>query len=60
VGTCARKFHDVFATKRLTDRQGVLERVGTLYAVEADIRGRPPDERRAVRSGYVRSISGAG
>jgi transposase len=26
-----------------------LERIGALYAVEKEIRGRPPDERRAVR-----------
>ena len=27
----------------------MLEHIGKLYQIEADIRGRPPDERRAVR-----------
>jgi transposase len=26
-----------------------LDRIGVLYEIEADIRGKPPDERRAIR-----------
>ena len=48
-----RKLHDVFdATKSPLAREA-LERIGALYDVERDIRGRPPDERR--RQGAARS-----
>jgi transposase len=44
-----RKFHDVFAANGSLIAKEALDRIGALYAVEAEIRGRPPDERRAVR-----------
>lgn len=33
-----------------------LERIGKLFAIEAEIRGRPPDERRAVRQVRTRVV----
>jgi transposase len=44
-----RKFHDVFAAIGSPIAKEALDRIGALYAVEADIRGLPPDERRRVR-----------
>ena len=36
--------------------QGALDRIGQLYAVEADIRGQPPEERRRVRQERARPL----
>jgi len=33
-----------------------MERIGQLYAIEEQIRGRPPDERRKVRQERSRSL----
>jgi len=44
-----RKFHDVHVANGSPIAREALERIGALYGVEADIRGRPPDERRRVR-----------
>ena len=41
----------LFAANGSPIAKEALERVGALYAVEADIRGRPPDERRLRRAG---------
>jgi transposase len=44
-----RKFVDLHELHKSPIAGEALERIGALYAVEQDIRGRPPDERRAVR-----------
>jgi transposase len=44
-----RKFFDVHVALDSPIAQEALERIGQFYAIEAEIRGRPPDERRAVR-----------
>ena len=44
-----RKFYDFHVAHDSPLAAVALERIGRLYAVEADIRGRPPDERRRVR-----------
>lgn len=44
-----RKFYDVHVEQDSPIAKEALERIGRLYAIEADIRGRPPDERRASR-----------
>jgi len=44
-----RKFYDFHVAHDSPLAAEALERIGRLYAVEADIRGRPPDERRHVR-----------
>ena len=33
-----------------------IERIGALYAIESEIRGRPPDERRAIRQTRARPL----
>src|ERR1700722_1984795 len=44
-----RKFYDIHVALASPIAAEALDRIGRLYAIEADIRGRPPDERRAVR-----------
>lgn len=44
-----RKFHDVHAASRSPLAQEALERIGALYAIEDEIRGRPPDQRQRIR-----------
>jgi transposase len=44
-----RKFYDIHAAQASPIAQEALHRIGQLYAIETEIRGRPPDERTAVR-----------
>ena len=44
-----RKFYDLHVSHASPIAAAALERIGRLYAIEAEIRGRPPDERRRVR-----------
>ncbi len=44
-----RKFYDIHDANDSPIAAEALSRIGALYAIEADIRGRPPDEREAHR-----------
>ena len=44
-----RKFFDLYEATQSPIAQEALHRIGALYAIESEIRGKPPDERRAVR-----------
>jgi transposase len=44
-----RKFYDLHVARPSPLTTEVLRRIGELYAIEDGIRGKPPDERRAVR-----------
>ena len=44
-----RKFYDLQAAHHSPLAQEALERIGALYALESEIRGRPPDVRREIR-----------
>ena len=44
-----RKFYDVHVALKSPIAHEALERIGRLYAIETEIRGKPPDERRAIR-----------
>ncbi|RZU98206.1 IS66 family transposase [Spiribacter vilamensis] len=44
-----RKFHDVAQANDSPYAREALTRIGSLYAVEADLRGQPPDRRRCER-----------
>lgn len=44
-----RKFYDIHLADASPLAQEALERIGELYGIEREIRGRPPEERRAVR-----------
>lgn len=44
-----RKFFDLFEATQSPIAREALDRIGALYGIESEIRGRPPDERRVVR-----------
>ncbi len=44
-----RKFYDLYAATTSALAEAALRRIGKLYEIEAEIRGKPPDARRAVR-----------
>src|SRR6202047_3079958 len=44
-----RKFYEIHVAHASPIAAEALDRIGSLYGVEADIRGRPVDERRSVR-----------
>jgi len=44
-----RKFVDLYELHKSTIAKEALDRIGELYAIEKEIRGRSPDQRRAVR-----------
>jgi transposase len=51
-----RRFYELAAAGPAPIAAQALERIGALYAVEKDIRGRNPDERRAARQEKSRAI----
>lgn len=46
---CRRKIFDIHQAKPTALTTHILERIGALYAIEADVRGRPPDVRWRAR-----------
>ena len=44
-----RKFYDLFEAHASPIAKEALDRIAALYAIEKEIRGRPPDERRKIR-----------
>ncbi len=44
-----RKFFDLYDARPSAVTKEALDRIGMLYEIEADIRGKPPHERRAIR-----------
>ena len=46
---CRRRFYEIHQATGSPLAEEALRRTGELYAIEAEIRGRPADERRAVR-----------
>ena len=44
-----RKFFDLYDARPSAVTKEALDRIGALYEIEADIRGKPPDERRTIR-----------
>lgn len=51
-----RKIHDLHARRATATTTEALRRIGELYAIEAQIRGRPPDERRRIRQEQSRPL----
>jgi transposase len=51
-----RKFYDLEAAHKSPVAAEALERIAALYAIEKEIRGRPPDERREVRNTRSRPL----
>jgi len=51
-----RKFHDLYQAHASPIATEALARIGALYAIESEIRGRAPDERREVRQTRARPL----
>ena len=51
-----RKFHDLYQAHRSPVAKEALERIAQLYAIENDIRGRSPAQRREVREAKSRPL----
>jgi transposase len=51
-----RKFYDLHVARPSAVTKEALDRIGALYAIEADIRGKPPDERRQVRQARAKPL----
>jgi transposase len=51
-----RKFHDLYQAHRSPVAAEALERIGQLYGIEKEIRGRSPSERGAVRNTRSRPL----
>jgi transposase len=51
-----RKFYDLHAERPSALTTEALRRIGELYAIEAHIRGKPPDERRQARQASARPL----
>src|SRR5215469_441856 len=51
-----RKFYDIQVAHKSAVATEALERIGALYAIETEIRGRSPEERRAVRNERSRPL----
>jgi len=51
-----RKFVDLHELHKSPVAAEALDRIGALYAIEQQIRGRPPDERRAARQERSRPL----
>ena len=51
-----RKFHDLEQAHASPLAREALERIAVLYAIEHEVRGRPPDERRQVRQTRARPL----
>jgi transposase len=49
-----RKFHDLHVALPSPVAAEAIERIGALYAIEQEIRGKPPDERREIRHARAR------
>jgi len=51
-----RKFYDLEQAHASPVAREALQRIGTLYGIEEQIRGKPPNERRAVRQAQAQSL----
>jgi transposase len=51
-----RKFYDLKKAHNSAIAGEALERIGELYGIEEEIRGRPPEERRKVRQARLRPL----
>jgi transposase len=54
-----RKFYDLQVAHKSPVAKEALERIGTLYAIEKEIQGRSPEERREIRDTRSRPLLGS-
>ena len=51
-----RKFHELYEAHKSPVAAEALNRIGALYGIEDQIRGRPPDERSEIRNARARPL----
>jgi transposase len=51
-----RKFHDILAATQSPTASEAIRRIGELYAIEKEVRGRPPEIRLATRQARARPV----
>jgi transposase len=51
-----RKFHDLYEAHASPIAKETLARISALYGIEKEIRGRPPEERKRVRTAQARPL----
>jgi transposase len=51
-----RKFYDLMEAHHSPIATEAVERIGALYEIEEEIRGRPPDERREIRTARAKPL----
>jgi transposase len=51
-----RKFHDLYEAHASPIAKEALDRIASVYGIEKEIRGRPPDERRRIRTERARPV----
>ena len=56
MGACRRRFYEIHQATGSPLAEEALRRIGELYRVEAEIRGRPAEERRTLRQERSRPI----
>ena len=53
---CRRRFYELYQSTGSPLAEEALRRIGELYAIEAEVRGRPAEERRAARQERSRPV----
>jgi transposase len=56
---CRRRFYEIYQATGSPLAEEALRRIGELYAIEGEIRGRPAEERRAARQERSKPLVGA-
>ena len=56
MGACKTQIHDLHAARPAPLTTEALRRIAERYVIEAEIRGKPPDERKAVRQPRSRPL----
>jgi transposase len=51
-----RKFYDIWEANKLAEARTALDKIGELYALEDQIRGKPPDFRKMIRQMHAAPV----
>jgi hypothetical protein len=51
-----RKFYDMVSAHKSAIASEAIERIASLYAIESQVRGKPPDKRREIRQSRARPL----
>jgi transposase len=51
-----RKFYDIVSAHKSAIASEAIDRIASLYAIESEVRGKPPDKRREIRQSRARPL----